>query len=558
MHRSPDKLIKPRFDMGSLLTDLSPDIQARSARLRATLVILVLGALVAWTVLVVAGVLPPDVMWPRARLPLETAGVFVVSLAAALAFIRFSLTGVPSQLLVSLAFVTLASSQLVLGVILHPGTLRITPDRALYLWMPGRFLAGLLLIAATLPANLKGRDHPGRHREFLVAAAIVIVGLLPAEMLLWLARHGLPPLYQPGDGLLPRLSNGRLPVASTPDIVLGLALTGIYVVAAYRFWKLPREVGSIYSPYLVVALLLVMFSQFHQMLLPTISSGLITSGDVLRILFWGALVIGQTVEVRQTYFSERARTRELAALYETERSRVRDLEQIDREKAELAQLLTHDFLHAVAALRSYAVTLTKRWPTLSNELRLEVAQWIERETGRLRDLAEQGVFVLEARGREVDVRPRPEQAVELVREAADAVDELGGRLLVTIRAGSERARVLADRTRVLQVTRNLLLNAESYSSPGTPIRLEVIADSTEVIFTVSDQGSGIPPEHTGLLFHQFSRLPNADRNGRGGSGLGLYISRQIVEAHGGRIWVESTPGQGTSFAFSLPRAEDAR
>jgi signal transduction histidine kinase len=210
-------------------------------------------------------------------------------------------------------------------------------------------------------------------------------------------------------------------------------------------------------------------------------------------------------------------------------------------------------MHAVAALRSYAVSLTKRWPDLSDELRLEVAQWIERETGRLRDLAEQGVFVLEARGGEVMVRPKPERAAELVREAADAVDGLGGRLRVAVQAGSEGALVLADRTRLLQVTRNLLLNAESYADPGTAVGLEVVANATEVVFTVKDRGAGIPAEQRGLLFKQFSRLPATDRDGGAGSGLGLYISRKIVEAHGGRIWVDSEVGQGSSFSFSLPR-----
>lgn len=541
----------------SPIANPSAPLRVRAGHLRISLAILV-GSLVVSTALVVAGILPSSVSWPRARLPLETAGVFVVSLLSALAYIRYSLTGAPSQLFVSLAFVALASTQLVLGVVLHPGILGITPNEALYLWLPSRLFAGLLLLAATFPSNLIEHDRPGRLREFLASAGIVGGGLLPVELALWAARHNLPPLARSAaSGLLPKLSHGRLPAPTMIDVLLGLALTGIYLLAAYRFWRRAEGPDSVSSRYLVVALPVAAFSQFHNMLLPTMSPGRISSGDALGVLFWATLVIGQIVEVRATYFSERARARELAAAYETERARVRDLEQIDRDKAELVQLLTHDFLHAVAALRSYAVTLTRRWPDLSDELRLEVVQWMERETGRLRDLAEQGVFVLEARGGEVLVRPKPERAAELVRDAADAVDQLGGRLQVFMPAGSESVLVLADRTRVLQVTRNLLLNAESYSDPGTPVGLDVVADSTEVVFSVKDKGPGIPFEQTGLLFKQFSRLPGSERDGGGGSGLGLYISRQIVEAHGGRIWVESTVGEGSSFCFSLPRSEGA-
>ncbi len=93
--------------------------RVRTGQLRVSLAIL-LGVLVAWTALVVSWVVPSSVSWPRAGLPLETAGVFVVSLLAALAYIRYSLTGAPSQLFVSLAFVALASTQLVLGVICIP------------------------------------------------------------------------------------------------------------------------------------------------------------------------------------------------------------------------------------------------------------------------------------------------------------------------------------------------------------------------------------------------------------------------------------------------------
>ena len=281
--------------------------RVRTGQLRVSLAIL-LGVLVAWTALVVSWVVPSSVSWPRARLPLETAGVFVVSLLAALAYIRYSLTGAPSQLFVSQAFVDLASTQLVLGLILHPGTLGITADKVLYLWMPGRLFAALLLLAATFPSSLEEHDHPAQLREFMMRAAIVGCGLLPVEMMLWIARHDLPALSHPGaGGLLPRLSSGRLPAVTTTDVRLGLALTGTYLLAAYRFWRRAEEPDGLSSRYLVLAPPVAAFSQFHNMLLPTMSPGRISSGDALTVLFWGTLVIGLIVEVRATYFSEPAR-----------------------------------------------------------------------------------------------------------------------------------------------------------------------------------------------------------------------------------------------------------
>jgi signal transduction histidine kinase len=106
---------------------------------------------------------------------------------------------------------------------------------------------------------------------------------------------------------------------------------------------------------------------------------------------------------------------------------------------------------------------------------------------------------------------------------------------------------------VLQVFRNLLGNAAAYSAPGTPIELHVRVDDGEVRFAVRDHGIGIDPAQTELLFRPFSRLPGRATDAVQGSGLGLYISRQIVEAHAGRIGVDSEPGEGSEFWFTLRR-----
>ena len=115
--------------------------------------------------------------------------------------------------------------------------------------------------------------------------------------------------------------------------------------------------------------------------------------------------------------------------------------------------------------------------------------------------------------------------------------------------------VRADPVRLEQVIRNLLDNAVKYSPDGSLVVLKVTRKADEVVFSVADQGVGIAPEHLNRLFDRFYRV--RDRvNGRvSGTGLGLAIARRIVEAHGGKIWAESTPGRGSTFYFTLPAVE---
>ena len=97
-----------------------------------------------------------------------------------------------------------------------------------------------------------------------------------------------------------------------------------------------------------------------------------------------------------------------------------------------------------------------------------------------------------------------------------------------------------------------MLNAEKYAEAPSPIDLTVEPSGDNLVFTVRDQGPGISLENQARLFKQFSRLADAQTRGIPGSGLGLYISKRIVEAHGGQIWVDSEPGSGAAFSYSLP------
>jgi signal transduction histidine kinase len=110
-----------------------------------------------------------------------------------------------------------------------------------------------------------------------------------------------------------------------------------------------------------------------------------------------------------------------------------------------------------------------------------------------------------------------------------------------------------DQRRIEQVLTNLITNALKYSPPDRPVTVAVERGNGEIEVAVSDEGMGIPSEELPYLFQRYYRTPQALASGLPGTGLGLYICRGIVEAHGGRIWAESPGvGQGATFRFTLP------
>ncbi|MBC8160290.1 MAG: histidine kinase, partial [Roseiflexaceae bacterium] len=114
--------------------------------------------------------------------------------------------------------------------------------------------------------------------------------------------------------------------------------------------------------------------------------------------------------------------------------------------------------------------------------------------------------------------------------------------------------IYADHERVRQVLENLLSNAIKYSPEGGVVRVGARVEGEYAVVSVSDQGIGIPAEEQQLIFRRFYRVDNRLRRNTQGAGLGLFLSHALVEAGGGRIWVESTPGRGSRFLFSVPLA----
>ena len=108
--------------------------------------------------------------------------------------------------------------------------------------------------------------------------------------------------------------------------------------------------------------------------------------------------------------------------------------------------------------------------------------------------------------------------------------------------------------RLLQTLTNLLSNAIKFSSSGSKVWITVKKQGNEIMFMVKDQGRGIPPDKLETIFERFQQVDASDSRKKGGTGLGLAICRHIVEQHGGRIWVKSILGKGSTFFFTIPQS----
>jgi signal transduction histidine kinase len=152
----------------------------------------------------------------------------------------------------------------------------------------------------------------------------------------------------------------------------------------------------------------------------------------------------------------------------------------------------------------------------------------------------------------VELQPARCSTVDLVERATDGMRTLAQTAGVELRSEPTRAMLTADPDRIVQVLTNLLSNAVKFSSPGSVVRIWSEARGDDVLFLVQDVGRGIPAHKLEAIFGRFQQLDPSDARQRGGTGLGLAICRSIVEQHGGRIWVESTPGQGSTLKVLLP------
>jgi PAS domain S-box-containing protein len=220
---------------------------------------------------------------------------------------------------------------------------------------------------------------------------------------------------------------------------------------------------------------------------------------------------------------------------------------VERLQQEFIVMVTHDLKTPLTSIKGLAQLMRRRGAYSEPQVDAIVAQsnHLERLINDLLDVAR-----LEA-GR-LELQRRPVDLVELARASAVQAQATSRAHHIAVEAPQQTITISGDIDRLRQVLQNLLANAIKYSPDGGDVVLRVAAQDGEAVISVTDRGLGIPAESLPRLFSRFHRA-EATLNAGEGLGLGLYIARSLVEAHGGRIWAESEPGAGSTFLIVLPR-----
>jgi PAS domain S-box-containing protein len=230
---------------------------------------------------------------------------------------------------------------------------------------------------------------------------------------------------------------------------------------------------------------------------------------------------------------------------------------VEEVKSDFVAAVSHELRTPLTSIYGFAETLLRQDVLFGEEERRTFLGYIASESERLTGIVDQLLNVARLDAGDLQVEPERIDVGSVVSEVVEGVEETavnGHRFEVDL--PDEPLAAEADRDKVRQVFNILVENALKYSPPGGTVTVAARRKEDTVEVRVVDEGIGIPPTEQQRIFRKFYRAESTTRDGAAGTGLGLFIAKELVTAMGGRIWVDSAEGEGSSFAFELPAARE--
>lgn len=303
------------------------------------------------------------------------------------------------------------------------------------------------------------------------------------------------------------------------DGLVALALGGA-TYAAVRVWLTPR-----------IRLAMTTLRQIRRHRFENLGAASVPRGDELNALIWQVYRTGQTLE-----------------------SEIREMKRIENYRREFIGNVSHELKTPIFTVQGFTETLLDG--ALEDEtVNRSFLEKIGRNVARLENLARDLSAISRIETGQLEMKMAPFNLGTLVAEVAESLEmkaeEKGIQLRHRVTSGVSPVR--GDRERIRQVIVNLADNAIKYNEAGGHV--EIVARRLaggEVEVAVVDDGIGVPPEHVARLTERFYRVDKSRSRNQGGTGLGLAIVKHILGAHGRELMIESTPGRGSTFGFTLP------
>ena len=245
-----------------------------------------------------------------------------------------------------------------------------------------------------------------------------------------------------------------------------------------------------------------------------------------------------------------------AQAFEQERAARVRLEELDELKDEFISTVSHELRTPLTAIGGFATTLVTRWPVMTDDVRLSLLDRINGNAGEMQALVEQLLDMSRLNKGHVELDPSPIHLRSHIDKALNSLfAEPGGRLFF-VEVPTD-VWVYADPDGLNRILMNLVTNAIKYSPASDPVQIKAERSGLDVTVSVIDQGPGIPLDEQERIFEPFFQ-GSGRKPGKSGTGIGLDIARRYVELHGGRIWVQSADGGGSTFSFTLPNVYSLR